>query len=213
MKVYRDLKLSLEKFTKEKIIEKIDAQLPTTCWARDTCRENELTEKLDDVKQYAYSTVDNDDLPDARLWLADNDEDELYVSNIVPCKAGKLTMDEYNSILVSFVDVLKNDSTISHELTEADRSLEDIIPEDVAEKLKRFSKCANKSTGYSHPNDLGRWLDFVISLHQCKCEPKLDLIERWLHEEAGWLWETASELSGQLEYSLEVLKHYDEANG
>ena len=209
MKVYQDLELSLENISIEQILRKIDAVLPSS-WVRDTEREDELTKKLHDVKQYAYSTVNNPDLPDARLWLANNDKGGLYVSNIVPCEVGELTMEEYNSIMMSFVGILKKDSKVIFQLTKADMSLEDFVPKDIAEKLRTFSNLANKSTGYGHPCDFGRWLDFVISFHQCKCERRLDLIERWLHEEAGWLWETASKLSCQLEYSLNILQRYDD---
>jgi len=209
MKVYQDLELPLENISIEQILIKIDAALPFS-WVRDTERENELAKKLHDVKQYAYSTVNNPDLPDARLWLTNNDKGGLYVSNILPCEIGTLTMEEYNSIMMSFVDVLKKESTIIFQLTKADMSLEDFVPKDIAEKLIKFSNNANKSTGYSHPCDFKRWLDFVISFHQCKCKRRLGLIERWLHEESGWLWETASKLSCQLEYSLDILQQYDE---
>lgn len=209
MKVYQELELRLEDISIDNILNKIDTLLPSF-WIRDSEREDELTEMNHDVKQYAYSIVNNPGFPDASLWLANNDKGGLYVSNIVPCKVGKLTIEEYNSIMISFVDVLKRDPTIHFQLTKADMSLEDFMPKDVSEKLIRFSNNANKSTGYSHPCDFDRWLDFVISLHQCKCKQRLDLVERWLHEEAGWLWETASELCSQLEYSLNILQRYDE---
>lgn len=209
MKVYQNLELSLENISIEQILSKIDAALPSS-WIRDTEREGKLAENPHDIKQYAYSTASNPDLPNARLWLVNNDKGGLYVSNIVPCEVGKLTIEEYNSIMTSFVDVLKKDSSIIFQLSEADMSLEDFMPKDIAGKLRRFSSLANKSTGYSHPFDFDRWLDFVISYHQCTCERRLGLIERWLHEEEGWLWETASELHCQLEYSLNLLERYDE---
>ncbi len=208
MKVYQDLKIFLSGKTKEQIIEQIDSAL-STIWIRDKERENYLDEKLQDEKQYAYSTINNPDLPYARLWLATNNRGELYVSNIVPNEVGRLSMEEYNSILMSFVNVLKKDSTIAFDLTSAEKSLEDFVPKNIAEKLRIFSNNANKSSGYNHPCDFDRWLDFVISYHKCTCEPMLSLIERWLHEEAGWTWETASELTCQLEYSLDLLKKYD----
>ena len=208
MKVYQNLSLPLADTTVEQVIKKIDAVLPSI-WLRDTKQEDYLDEKLGDDKQYGYSTVNNPDLPDARLWLAKGYEFRLYVSNIVPCESGKLTMEEYNTILKSFVKVLKYDTSIQFELTKPDMALEDILPETVAQKLKLFSNCANKSSGYSHPSDFDRWLDFVVSLHESRHEGRLELIERWLHEDAGWLWETASELSCQVEYSLDLLKYYD----
>ncbi|MCK5565615.1 MAG: hypothetical protein KAJ07_10255 [Planctomycetes bacterium] len=207
MKVYQDLKLFLGDITKEQIIAKIDALLPST-WIRDTEREDQL-KLYHNEKQYIYSTVNNPDLPNARLWLASNNEGGLYVSNIVPCEVGELTMEEYNLILNSFVDVLKNDLSIKYELTKADKTLEDIMPPDVAQKLTVFSNNANKSTGYGHPCDFDRWLNFVIAFHQNKCERRTDLIERWLHEEAGWMWETASELACQIEYTVDLLERYD----
>ncbi len=208
MKVYQDLKLLLDGSTKEQIIKKIDALLSST-WSRDVEREDELTKVFHGEKQHAYSTVNNSNLPNARLWLASNNKGELYVSNIIPCE-GELTYEEYNLILKAFVEILRNDSSIRYELTEAERTLEDFVPQDVAQKLKSFSNNANKSTGYGHPCDFDRWLNFVISFHQHRCERRYDLIERWLHEEAGWSWEKASKLSSQLEYTLNLLKYYDE---
>lgn len=208
MKVYQDLKLFLKDIVKEQIIEKIDALLPGI-WVRDIEQENVLTEKFHDEKQYAYSTVNNHNLPDARLWLASDDKGRLFVSNIVPIEVGQLTRDEYNAILNAFVDIIKKDDSIVYELTKSDIELEDFLPEEIALKLKRFSNLANKSTGYGHPCDFERWLDFVISFHVERCDRKYDLVERWLHEEAGWMWETASKLSSQLEYSLDVLSYYD----
>jgi hypothetical protein len=208
MKVYRDLTLALSGKTKEQIIGQVDSVLPPI-WIRDKEQEKYLDQRAGDEKQYAYSTIKNPDLPNARLWLATNPEGELYVSNIVPDEMGRLSMEEYNSILMSFVNVLKRDSTIVFELTDDEKSLEDTVPGDVADKLRRFSDLANKSTGYSHPCDFDRWLDFVISYHKCECEPALDLIQRWLNEEAGWTYEKAFELICQLEYSFALLEKYD----
>lgn len=208
MKVYQNLSLPLADTTVEQVIKKIDAVLPSI-WLRDTKQEDYLDGKFGDDKQYGYSTVRNPDLPDARLWLAKSYEFGLYVSNIVPCEVGKLSMEEYNTILNSFVEVLKKDPSIQFELTKPILALEEIIPKEVARKLILFSNNANKSSGYSHPCDFDRWLDFVVSLHDSRCEGRLELIERWLHENAGWRWESASELSCQMEYSLDLLKYYD----
>lgn len=211
MKVYQHLTLYLDDISKEAMITKIDSLL-TAIWIRDEQRENELLIKFQDNKQYAYSTKDNPDLPYARLWLAENKKGQLYVSNIVPDEMGKLTLEEYDSILNAFVDILKNDSSIRYELTKGDVDLEDFLPADVANKLKMFSDLANHSTGYGHPSDFDRWLDFVTAFYMSKCDRKIEWIRRWLHEEAGWHIDTAVHLASQLDYAIDVLQFYDKVS-
>ena len=213
MKVYQHLTLYLDDISKEVMITKIDSLLPLI-WIRDKQRENELLIKFQDNKQYAYSTKENPDLPYARLWLAENEKGQLYVSNIVPDEMGKLTLEEYNSILNSFVDILKSDSSIRYELTKGDVDLEDFLPANVAKKLKTFSIAANHSTGYGHPLDFDRWLDFVTAfyINKCECDRKIGWIRRWLHEEAGWLIGTADHLASQLDYAISVLQFHDKVS-
>jgi len=211
MKVYQNLALHLDDISKEDMLAKIDSLLPAM-WIRDRQREGELFAKCLDEEQYAYSTKDNKDLPYARLWLVENTKGQLCVSNIVPDAMGKLTLEEYNSILNAFVDILKKDSLIRYELTKGDVDLKDFLPTNVAAKLKRFSNAANRSTGYSHPCDFDRWLDFVTAFHMSKCERKIGWISRWLHEEEGWLIDAADDLVSQLDYAIDVLQFHDKVS-
>lgn len=213
MEVFQNLEILLGSITAEEMIKKIDALLPST-WSRDKKREDELMAKFGDNRQYSYSTLNNPDLPKARLWLAENEDGNLYVSNIVPHEFGQLTKKEYNNILLSFVAVLQNDLSIKYKLSKDNVTLEDLVPQQVAQKLQQFSHAANKSTGIGHPCDRERWMEFVVFFYNNRCEEeKIYLIERWLHEEAGWTIESASELAGQLEYGLDVLKHYNKVSG
>jgi hypothetical protein len=211
MIVFQDLTIFLGNLTADKMVEKIDVLLPTL-WLRDKQRETELGEKSIDRKQYCYSTEKNPNLPCARLWLAKNKEGNLYVSNIVPYEVGELTYEQYNSILLSFVEVLRKDPSIKCDLTKANITLEDFMPQDVALKLRRFSGAANKSTGYGHPCDFERWLDFVVSFYRNKCERRLEWIRRWLNEEEKWTVEKSWELSCQLDYAIDVLDYYNKAS-
>jgi hypothetical protein len=210
MLVYQDMIIRIDDSTVEQMIAKFDALLPSS-WRRDKSREVELHEKFVGHKQYAYSTEYHQTLPCARLWLAMNENGDLYISNIVPNKMRKLTIEQYNSILQSFSEIIKRDPSIQCTVTKANVTLDDFMPQDVAQKLIRFSNAANRSTGIGHPCDHERWLDFVVTFYRKKCQRRMDWILRWLNEEEKWTEDGADDLCTYLEHALEVLDYYNKA--
>lgn len=92
---------------------------------------------------------------------------EINVGNIIPLEKSQLNVDEYNSILMKFYsDIIKpyqdagTDLVISRPSNDIFEPLS-VISKEALDKLEKFCRNANKSTGSSHPCDKERWLDFV----------------------------------------------------
>jgi hypothetical protein len=147
------------------------------------------------------------------LWLTMEEPDRLEVANILSEKKDALTYDDYNTLLDSFYRhavapaVAECGATV--EISPPDVSLGDFIPQDLAEKLRRFSAAANKATGTVHPQDLQRWVDFLTEVHQRSCKLPPDMLGRWLEEEEHWPAETTWQLLEEYEFARELLSAYD----
>lgn len=154
-----------------------------------------------------------DDYPAAGLTLWGTD-DGYRVPNIVPLETGSLTFAQYNTILADFIEHIA--TPVVEELgftiitTKSQQTLDDWLSSDAAEKLRRFSRAANKSTGASHPSDERRWFDFLVAVHRAGDKLDADRLARWLHEAERWDEESAHKLAGDYEQSLALLAFYDE---
>jgi hypothetical protein len=80
---------------------------------------------------------------------------------------------------------------------------------DTAELLRRFSACANKGTGASHPLDRDRWNAFVVAAHHDGSRTDASDLRRWLIEVDGWAPEVADQLTVEYEYGRELLAYAD----
>lgn len=151
--------------------------------------------------------------PDAGLTLWGT-EDGFYVPNIVPLAVGQLTYQEYNSVLNRFIDEIIapiiDNFEYKIQTTKPAQTLTDWVSKQTEECLLRFSKCANKSSGASHPLDERRWYDFILSTHRNKENLGPDRLSRWLIEVEHWDDETAHNLAGKYEQAISLLKYYDE---
>jgi hypothetical protein len=94
-------------------------------------------------------------------------------------------------------------------LTPGEVHLDDLVSPEVADKLRRFSRAANKSTGSVHTGDFDRWLDFLTEAHRRDCTLPPDLLGRWLREEEGWPEDTVAQLVTQYEFGEGLLHSYD----
>ena len=90
-----------------------------------------------------------------------------------------------------------------------DVTIDDIVSELVAKKLKIFSAVANKSTGAAHPLDRRRWMDFLVEAHRSETDLSPSMLRRWMCEVEGWSEDIASELTCDYETSRELLNYYD----
>lgn len=143
----------------------------------------------------------------ARLFIALH-VNGVEVCNIVPSKKSQLTIKEYNSILNKFLDDVVKKSRMSgmrYRITEEEYSLVDIIGEESADKFKRFSILANKSTGRSHPLDQKRWFEFIYSLVVNDKNINTVELEYFLTED-GWNEKDAFDLIVDFEYAYGAMK-------
>ncbi|MGE0406636.1 MAG: hypothetical protein AB7O65_10065, partial [Candidatus Korobacteraceae bacterium] len=63
-------------------------------------------------------------------------------------------------------------------------------------------------TGSSHPRDRARWVTFLQSVTREGASLSPSQLARWLHEEAGWSEEVASELASEYELTVDVAKGF-----
>jgi hypothetical protein len=183
-------------------------------WRVDLERSEEVAKgaiTTDDV--LLFRTQATEAYPEAGLTLWEH-EDGYYVPNIVPLETGQLTHAQYNAILEDFIKEIASDTApqigFIISTTRGHQTIEDWVPEDAAEKLRRFSGAANKSTSASHPSDEKRWFDFIVSVHRSGAYLDADRLARWLYEVDGWDEESAHSLAARFEGAVALLKFYDE---
>lgn len=161
----------------------------------------------EDVMVFEHST-----LSDSVALFMFSTTDGYRVTNIVP-KQGELSRSRYNELLQQFVQWIAEpaakrvDAVL--ELSKAQESLSDWMPEATANLLISFSRCANRSTGSSHPKDRARWFEFLIASHSGPhCDT--DHLSRWLIEVEKWPEESATKLVLEYEFGLDLLSAYAE---
>ena len=93
-------------------------------------------------------------------------------------------------------------------LTDNNQTIEDWICTDSANKFRRFSDLANKSTGSGHPYDEERWFEFVISIVLNNEELSASRLERWLVEDDNWPDYVAENLAREFEHETSILRYY-----
>lgn len=164
-------------------------------------------------KLFFFTLEGKEEFSPVSLWLAVESSSELSLCNIVSDKKMSLSYSEYNKLLYNFcanvIEPAKSETGIEVVLTKSEVSINDLVPGRVAEKLLRFSRAANKSTGSSHPSDKERWLDFLVAVHDNRCDLSDTNLRRLLCEEEGWTEDIAIELMSEYSFSRELLNFYD----
>lgn len=144
------------------------------------------------------------------LWSRD---DGFEVTNIVPREIGELGQHRYNTALRDFVERVAHPAAAAAgftvEVSSAAQGLDDWLPRDAADALRRFSVAANKATGSSHPMDRRRWFAFLFAAHHDRGAFDTDRLMRWLTEVEGWSEQTAHDLAVEYEFGLKLLDEYD----
>jgi hypothetical protein len=209
MKVFRDLFVRGEPERIVTAVEEIDRSL-TGGWFRD--REDErrlaavpgLGEKL-----ACFGCFDEEDRPGATVILTPKGPGVLYASNVLPRSRRQLDHDQYNRVLGEFyerfVKPAADKAGVEAELTDTEADLEKWLSPAAAEKLRRFSACANKGTGGAHPLDRERWNDFVVAAHRDGGSLDASTLRRWLVEVEDWPPELADLLAVEYGYGRELL--------
>jgi hypothetical protein len=205
MKTFQDVYIHLNGHDIETFIE----QLTINCgknWKR--AFEREENAKYFNEKAFAFEYIGENSLPNAGLSLFEKEKGIWSVPNIIPIESSQLNVDEYNKILIDFKDSLVDpaiqNTSISVELTKDQIFLEDVVGKEAADALKRFSRLANKSTGYSHGCDEDRWFEFLLAAKKSGKQRSSDILEVTLIEQ-GWSEEWARKLASQFEYGERLL--------
>ena len=208
MKVFRDLNINVNESDIDTFISQLETKL-INGWKREKELEKESL-KRSGIVYYYFSCTSQNTRKAALLALTQKDKQNIYIPNIVPKEMGELSIDQYNDILLDFYTNFIAPIEINYKvkLTEDSQDISDWISAESAEKLKRFSGSANKSTGSSHPCDKDRWFAFIVSIILNKDELHVDQLERWLVEVEGWSRDIASELAVEYEQGISLLEYY-----
>ncbi|MCX7067949.1 MAG: hypothetical protein NTW85_09695 [Methylococcales bacterium] len=205
MKIFQNLYIDLNGHDIDSFIE----QLTKNCgknWKR--AFEREENARYFNEKAFSFEYIGGNSLPNAGLTLFENEKGIWYVPNIIPIEIGELSVDEYNKLLIDFkislVEPAIQNTSINVELTKDQVFLEDVVGKEATEALKRFSKLANKSTGYSHGCDEKRWFEFLLAAQKSGKQLYSDILEATLREQ-GWSEEWAHKLASQFEYGEKLL--------
>jgi hypothetical protein len=139
----------------------------------------------------------------AGVCITRNDAETLKVTNIVPVVSDSLSDSDYNAIQQAFQRIVQKTGFPSY-ITGEEAKL--ILTAKAQESLERFSSRANKSTGSSHPQDLERWCDFLVTAHEEKCYPDSGALAQYLEEKLGWAADKAHELAAESEFAEVLVK-------
>lgn len=210
MQQFRDLKLIGSSSELEKFIERIETSL-CEGWTKVENKKNTnvVTHRF---TQFSFVSPQTHTRLQGRLSLAFDENGCLYVCNIVPLEYGQLEIKDYNSILeeflTKFVEPTAQDLDIRVVTTTAEKNIDNAMSPELSIKLKRFSECANQSTGGSHPLDEKRFFDFVIQAHQENSLLDESTFRELLIDEE-WSEDHADKLASKYCLGRELLKQYD----
>lgn len=209
MKLYQSLTIHANDVGVSKFEQYLDAN--TTGWVRSLELEKRLNKST--TKYVALRSPEDRKPVAATIYLVEGNEG-LQLANILPIGRSSLNEEEYNSVVSDFVTQVlvpvQAEFGLSPQLGPQEQQMAEFVSPDTLSKLISFSDLANKSTGSSHPSDLSRWYDFLITCVEEDNLPSLDLLRTWL-EENGWEEDKAYDLILQYEFGTGLLKRWHEA--
>ncbi|GAM08379.1 hypothetical protein OR1_00650 [Geobacter sp. OR-1] len=207
MKVFRDLYINLNGFKIDALMELFTEKCGDN-WCRALDREKDAG--VLGEKAFSFEHIQGDGLERAGLSLFQKDGDTWYVPNIVPLDSSQLSHGQYNKLLENFLEKIVRPSidglAVTAELTNDEQFLKDIVGEETASLLHKFSVLANQSTGSSHPCDRNRWFDFLIAVQRQHVSLNTDLLIHALKED-GWSEERAHDLAIEYEFAISLLDY------
>lgn len=203
MKKFQDFVIEVNKENQVSLIEKIKDD---AVWKRDLEKEKNFKGSSD----YFIFTKENDIECDPCTVVLFRRDENLCVGNIGAKNKNKMTHDEYNACLNSFVSFVSPYlSEYKTNITSSDFSLSDYLSDEGIVTLESFSHTANKSTGSAHPSDKERWQMFIIRAHLEGNKLPIDYLERWLIEKEDWHPDVAYNLAIEYEQAQSLLSVYD----
>jgi hypothetical protein len=184
-------------------------------WARDRSKDQEMN-RTGGGTWFTFTLTGQKDLPAAFLFLTEKTSGTLYVPNVISPSRDRLSYEEYNQILQSFVEgvlvPVQQHHPIEFKMSNTEIDLAARLPREVYERLRRFSAAANKKTGSTHPFDQERWMDFLVATDEMQTPLDAHTLARWLVEVDGWEIEQASRLAEEYEFGRELLKRRKRAS-
>lgn len=209
MKTFKDLFIRTGDSGILEYIERVTRALEEP-WER--AYENEENSKYLGEIAFSFTRKADSTLPAAGLSIFQKDSATWYVPNVVPVESGKLSYDEYNSIISEFYDKflepVSEACNIGVEITSGNLRDEDIVGENAAKLLSRFSKLANKSSGSSHPMDRERWFAFVVEASKLQFDIDTGNLKRLLVQQ-GWSEESALDLVIEFEFGVDLIRYME----
>jgi hypothetical protein len=212
MEIFRELFLRGER---ERLVAAAEAIEPALSdgWKGDREAEAKVRSIGDDRPEYCFTCSRSGDRQAALVFITEREPGVFYVANVVPNERSRLSHIKYNAILEEFyeryVRPCAKQAGVQAELTPSHVDLEHWLSQTAAQKLRRFSTAANRSTGSSHPSDRDGWMDFVITAHHERSSLTASSLRRWLVEVDGWPPEVADRLAIEYEFSRELLGFAD----
>lgn len=160
------------------------------------------------------------DLFESRVWVIIGKEG-LTVTNINSEVNGYLGIMHYNHILTVFFDEVVrraiDSNTMKCFISGKEQRMEDCLHPDTYRLLNLWQTTCNKSAPISHPLDLEKWLDFVVSYVKEEQLQYLttDDFSLWLSEDCQWpsgYNESIAEMANFFEYSTALLDKFKEVD-
>ena len=147
------------------------------------------------------------------VWMRAEDA-HIETFNIIPTIGSAFSVEEYNYVLqrfrVELLDPIVKSLALSILVTKEEIDIQDYIHEDGLMALEEFSRCANKTTGASHPSDFKLWCNFLFIVHRQKYYVDSDKLAGWLTENGWYDRKVVDDLVNQFELSKDFLNNYDD---
>lgn len=199
MLVFQELEIEAED---QDAVADLLQELTKEAWERNIEAEKKLREVGSTQLAFRYTGAH---LPTASLFLSKKNKRHV-VTNVVPELRRELNKSEYNALLGDFYQRVSQSKQLRTYISRFDQSIEDMFSEDAAEALRRFSSLANMSTSNHHPNDRGRWSEFIYKAARDNADVDASILHELLTE-LGWDEDTADRLSSDYESSLAAVKY------
>lgn len=209
MEIFRDLDIHGSREQVAAVMAEVERSLGSG-WTRDSAAEARLrTAAPDGPGTYCFSCTEEAARPAATVFLSEREPGIYRVSNVVPQRRHQLSHEEYNGILGEFCErflrPIAARAGLRVELTATEADLRHWLSAGAADRLRRFTTLANRSTGASHPSDRELWNDFVVAAHRDRSVLDSNTLRRWLTEVENWPPEVADQLAIEYEYGRELL--------
>jgi len=198
----------------KELIQRIESA-PPDGWVRRGEIEKRMQKlRAEKVDAFCFSKDYESLQKEVAVWLRTRGAGELHVSTVIALRSHEnLSVDQYNEVLAdfenSFIEPLMRGlkGHVFHYAAPADPTLEDVLSVDSLQRLRAFSRLANKRM--LHPLDLQRWKGFIAQTHLENTVLSTLLLADWLAAE-GWSEDQRAWLIDSYESGRSLLSVYDE---